>query len=156
VKALLPVVLLALALAVPAAASEQRPTLPELESEIVCPACNTTLDQSSSAIAKRMKDFIAERIAAGDSKSEIKAQLVDQFGERVLASPPREGFNLLVWVLPLVALLGGAAVLGTLVWRWSRDARPTYPPGEPSQNGHRPLGPEAERRLDEALARFDE
>jgi cytochrome c-type biogenesis protein CcmH len=154
VKALC-IALLALAFAAPALASEQHPTRPELESEVICPACNTTLDQSNSAIAQRMKDFISQRITAGDSKSEIKAKLVDQFGERVLASPPRQGFNLLVWVLPLVALLGGAAVLGTLAWRWSRDARPTYPPGEPSQNGHRPLGPELERRLDEELARFD-
>ncbi|MGH8976432.1 MAG: cytochrome c-type biogenesis protein, partial [Acidimicrobiia bacterium] len=76
--------LLALALAlavVPSAlASEQHPTQSELEGELVCPTCHTTLDQSSAPIALRMKQFVRTRIAAGDTKGEIKAQLVAQFG----------------------------------------------------------------------------
>ena len=39
-------------------------------------------------------------------KSEIKDQLVAQFGKGVLAAPEQEGFDLLAWVLPLVGLLG--------------------------------------------------
>ena len=77
----------ALVLAAPAAASEERPTAAELESELVCPVCETTLDTSNAPVALRMKAFIRERIAAGDTKSEIKAALVDQFGPAVLAEP---------------------------------------------------------------------
>ena len=51
-----------------------------------------------------MKAFIRARIAAGDTKSEIKAQLVDQFGPAVLAVPPRKGFDLVAWLLPLAGL----------------------------------------------------
>ena len=47
--------LLALALAGPAAASEVKPTPAELESELVCPVCETTLDTSDSPAARRMK-----------------------------------------------------------------------------------------------------
>ena len=72
--------LLALVLAGAAAANEARPTASELESELVCPVCETTLDTSDAPIARRMKAYIRERIAAGDTKSEIKAQLVEQFG----------------------------------------------------------------------------
>ena len=56
-----------------------------------------------------MRTFIRARIAAGDTKSEIKRKLVDDFGEQVLASPPKRGFNLLAWVLPpvLVVAAGG-------------------------------------------------
>ena len=54
-------------------ASEQQPTPAELESELVCPVCETTLDTSDAPVARRMKAFIRERIAAGDTKSEIKA-----------------------------------------------------------------------------------
>ena len=52
-----------------------------------------------------MKQFIRARIAAGDTKSEIKAKLVAQFGAAVLAEPPKHGFNLLAWLLPLVGIV---------------------------------------------------
>ena len=149
--------LAALALAAPAAASESHPTLNELEGELICPTCHTTLDQSDAPIARRMKRFITARIAAGDTKSEIKATLVERFGEGVLAAPPKRGFNLLAWALPLAGLLLGAAALAVLAWRWSRGggAESSVEPVDPSRNGHAPLEPELERRLDEALARFD-
>jgi cytochrome c-type biogenesis protein CcmH len=148
--------LAALALAAPALASEERPTLAELEPELICPTCQSTLDQSDAPIARRMKAFIAARIAAGDTKSEIKAALVAQFGERVLAEPPKEGFTLLAWVLPLAGLGAAALAVGLLAWRWSRrSADASAPVADPSSNGQRPLEPELEERLDEALARFD-
>ena len=114
----------------------------------MCPICQTTLDQSDSPIARRMKAFISSRIAAGDTTSQIKAKLVVQFGPAVLSSPPRRGFNLLVWVLPPVGIVLAALVLGVLAVRWSRAREPaTVPAG--------PLDPDLERRLDEELARFD-
>jgi cytochrome c-type biogenesis protein CcmH len=111
---------LALALAPAAFASEAHPTQGELERELVCPTCKTTLDQSNAPVALRMKRFVAARIAAGDSKSEIKDQLVAQFGRGVLAAPEKEGFDLLAWVVPLVGLGAGAVVLSLLLWRWTR------------------------------------
>jgi cytochrome c-type biogenesis protein CcmH len=145
---------LALALAGGAAASEQNPTLPELERELICPTCHEPLAVSTSPIADRMRAFIRARIAAGDTKSEIKAKLVDQFGESVLAAPPKKGFNLLAWLLPLVGLAVGAVVLAVLARRWSRS-RAAPPPTGPMSNGRAPLDPELERQLDEELARFD-
>jgi cytochrome c-type biogenesis protein CcmH len=149
---------LALCLVVPstAAASEERPTQAELERELVCPVCTpATLDQSDSQIARNMKRFIARRIAAGDTKSEIKTKLVAQFGPQVLAAPPRSGFNWLAWLLPLAGLGLGAAVVGVAVWRWSRSReRPVELPPE-ARNGRRAIDPELERRLEEELARFE-
>ena len=105
---------LALALAGPAAASESNPTPAELESELVCPVCETTLDTSDAPAARRIKAYIRVRIAAGDTKSEIKAKLVDQFGPTVLAVPPRKGFDWLAWLLPLAGLAAGAVLVGAL------------------------------------------
>jgi cytochrome c-type biogenesis protein CcmH len=139
--------LAALALVGQAGASESRPTAAELESELVCPVCETTLDTSDAPIARRMKAFIRARIAAGDSKSEIKAKLVDDFGTGVLAVPPRKGFDWIAWLLPLAGLAVGATVLAAVAWRWSR--RRGVEPEE------QPLDPEAERRLDAELARFE-
>jgi cytochrome c-type biogenesis protein CcmH len=96
-RKLLAALVVALAVVAPAAASEQSPTLPELERELICPTCHETLAASTSPIAERMRAFIRARIAAGDTKSEIKDKLVDQFGESVLAAPPKSGFNLLAW-----------------------------------------------------------
>ena len=118
---------LALAVAPTAFASEQHPTQAELEGELVCPTCHTTLDQSNAAVALRMKQFVRTRIAAGDTKSEIKDQLVAQFGKGVLAAPEQKGFDLLAWVLPVVGLLAGAAVLTLLLWRWTRRPEDELP-----------------------------
>jgi cytochrome c-type biogenesis protein CcmH len=141
--------LFALALAAPAFASESQPTLAELESEVVCPTCHTTLDQSSSAVADRMRSFIRTRIAADDTKSEIKRKLVEDFGEQVLASPPRRGFNLLAWVLPPVLVVAAAGILAVLAVRWSRQREPAAADETP------PLDPALDRRIDDELARLD-
>ena len=142
--------LLSLVLALATAAP---PTLSDIEDEVVCPTCQVTLDQSNAPIAERMRAFIRERIAAGDSKEEIKAELVRQFGSRVLAVPEKRGFDLLAWLLPIGGALLAAGAVGVVAWRWSRASR-----GErmtPEDNGRGPLAPELERRLDEELARFD-
>jgi cytochrome c-type biogenesis protein CcmH len=152
---LLLLALVALALAAPALASERHPTLGELEGQLMCPICaGETLAQSDAPAAQRIKAYIQQRIAAGDTRSEIKRKLVDQWGKRILAAPPRHGFDLLAWALPLVGLLGGAGVLGLLAWRWTRVREPEPAPQRWSLNGH-PLDPDEERRLDEELARFD-
>ena len=134
--------------------AEERPSLAELERETVCPTCNTTVAMSDSPIADRMRAFMRARIAAGDSESEIKAKLVAEFGEGVLAAPPKRGFNLLAWLLPLAGAIVGVATLAVAARRWV-GARGTPAPADPSANGRAPLDPELERRLDEELARFE-
>jgi cytochrome c-type biogenesis protein CcmH len=114
------VIAAALVLAPVALASERHPAQAELEAELVCPTCKTTLDQSNAPIAQRMRRFIARRIAAGDTKSEIKDKLVAQFGRGVLAAPEKKGFDLLAWVVPLAGLAAGAVALSVLLWRWTR------------------------------------
>ena len=147
--------LAALVLAAPAAASERHPTLGELEGQLMCPICEgETLAQSDTPAAQRIKSYIQRRIDQGATRSQIKRELVEQWGTRILAAPPRHGFDLLAWLLPLVGVLGGGAVLGFLAWRWTRVREPEPAPQRWSLNGH-PLDPDEERRLDEELARFD-
>ena len=144
--------LVALALAAPAAASESHPTLVEMESRIMCPVCKTTLDQSNSAAAQRIEAVISSKIAAGQTRSQIEQGLVEEFGPEILAAPPRKGFDLLAWWLPIVAVLGGGLILAAAAWHWSRT-REREP--EPMAGAPAGLDPEMERRLDEELARFD-
>jgi cytochrome c-type biogenesis protein CcmH len=123
------------------------PKAADLEAELVCPVCETTLDQSTAPVAERMKTYIRVRVAAGDTEQEIKDALVAEFGPGVLATPPEGGFGLLAWLLPLAALVAGAAVVGVLLRAWSRRRAPRDDP--------RVLDPELDRLVDEELARFD-
>jgi len=143
--------LLALVFAGIAAASESRPTAAELESELVCPVCETTLDTSDAPVARRMKAYIRARIVAGDTKTQIKAHFVDQFGTAVLAVPPRKGFDLLAWVLPLAGMGLGVVAVGALAWRWSRARGDAPSVGDEAES----LDPTLEQRLDDELERFE-
>ena len=146
-KPLLLFVLFALVLVPVARASERHPSLAELEGEVMCPVCETTLDQSSSLAAQQIKRVIRTRIAAGDTKTQIKDRLVAEYGDAILAAPPREGFGLVAWWLPVAGIVAAAVVVGIGAWRWARSREPA-PVGPP-------LDPSLERRLDDELRRFE-
>lgn len=145
----------ALLLAPAALASNRHPTLNELENEVMCPVCNTTLAQSDSDAAKSIERVIQAKIAAGWTKNQIKDFLVQQYGESILAAPPKHGFDLLAWVLPLAGIGAAALILGVAAWGWTRGRPGPEPVTLQSSNGHGPIDPELDRRVDEELARFD-
>ena len=142
----------ALALAGPAAAACTHPktSLGYLEGQVMCPTCHTTLDQSDSAAARQIEAYIAKRIAQCASAQQIENELVANYGQGILAAPPRKGFDLLAWWLPIGGVLLGAVLLAFGVWRWSRRRDDEPPPPEASG-----LDEETERQLDELLARLD-
>ena len=142
--------LLALAF-VPAVRAADRPSLVELEGEVMCPVCGTTLDQSDAPAARQIERFIKRRIAAGDSEREIKDALVANYGESILASPPKHGFGLLAWWVPLGGIVVGAVLLAWGVWRWShgRDVAVA------AAASGTVVDPALDRRLDDELKRFD-
>jgi cytochrome c-type biogenesis protein CcmH len=134
--------------AVPVAhASERHPTQAELEGEVMCPVCGTTLDQSESPAAQQIKRVIARGIAAGDTKSEIEDRLVANYGDAILAAPPHHGFGLLAWWLPIAGIVAAAAAVGVGAWRWSHTREPAAQIV--------PLDPALEQRLDDELRRYE-
>ena len=141
--------LVALCVLLAAPARAEGPSAADLEAELVCPTCKTTLDQSDAPVARRMKAIVRQRLAEGASAAEIKAELVEQFGPAVLAEPPRRGFDLLAWLLPLAGLAVGAVFVAAVAVAWRRQR-----PG-PDDPGGEALDPELDRRVDDALARFD-
>ena len=53
-------------------------------------------------MAQQERAFIREQIAAGKDKAQIKAALVDEYGEEILAQPEANGFNAALWIVPIV------------------------------------------------------
>jgi cytochrome c-type biogenesis protein CcmH len=138
------VVALLLAFAAPAAAANP-PTLADLEDEVMCVECGTPLVVSQSPVANQERAFIEQQIAAGKSKAQIKAALVDEYGDQVLAEPGGDGFDATLWIVPVVLVLLGAAGIFFAVRRWRRNGPEPEAPLAPA------LNPEDARRLDTEL-----
>ena len=135
------VVALALAIAPPALAQEPQTTLPDVEDEVMCPVCGTTLELASdSQQAIREREFIRGLIADGRSKEEIKDALVAEFGDEVLALPDDEGFDLAAWLVPGLAIVAAAIAIFVALRRWRRASDRDGPGPTPSRSTPRTPG----------------
>lgn len=80
--------------------------------QLYCPVCeNISLDVCPTQACAQWRDLIRQKLAAGWNETQIKEYFVTQYGERVLAEPPRRGLNWLVYILPPVVILGAAFVV---------------------------------------------
>jgi cytochrome c-type biogenesis protein CcmH len=148
IRPALALLLAAGAIAAPVAgAAEPQTNLPDVEDEVMCPICGTSLEQSESPQAERERELIRRLIAAGRSKDEIKDALVAQYGPDVLAEPEGEGFDLAAWVVPIIGFGIALAAVGFLLARRRHDAEPPTPPPAPE--------PAEAARLSEDMSRYD-
>lgn len=130
-RALTAVVLLTVvALLLPAVAAAQDATATQREAQEIgrtlkCPVCeNQSVADSPSQLAQEMRAYIQRRLEAGESRQAIVRDLVDRYGEGILLEPPREGFTLIVWWLPVLSLAVGAAIVLVTLRRARRGASP--------------------------------
>jgi cytochrome c-type biogenesis protein CcmH len=142
---------LALAAAPAALAADcPRASLGDVEDEVMCPVCGTPLNLAEEAPqAERERAFIQRQIDRCQSKDQIKRALVAQFGDRVLALPGDQGDSdagdVLVYVVPAVAILLAAAGIAVGATRWRRRRRPAV--------GTEP--PVSSKKLDADMERYD-
>jgi cytochrome c-type biogenesis protein CcmH len=95
-----------------------------LEHQLACPVCEgQAVFDSNSPQAAAIRDDIPKRIAAGQSDGEIRAAYVTLYNEKILETPSNSGLNIVVWALPVLALILGVVGLGVAVRRWSRAPR---------------------------------
>jgi len=137
------------AFAVPALAQSPEPqtNLSDIEDEVICLVCGTTLELTDDAPqAQQLRDQIRGLIDQGLTKDEIKGELVDEYGESVLATPGTEGFDLTAWVLPGLAIALAAIAIAFALQR-NRARAPGPAPSRPSA--------EDNARLDRDLSSFD-
>jgi cytochrome c-type biogenesis protein CcmH/NrfF len=77
---------------------------------IRCVVCRgQSIQESPSELAQEMRAVVREQLLLGKSEQEVQAYFVERYGKQVLLIPEASGFNLVVYILPLLVLLGGAA-----------------------------------------------
>jgi cytochrome c-type biogenesis protein CcmH len=146
-RAALLTALATLALATPALAAPA--SLVDIEDEVMCTTCNVALNVAESPQADRQRAFIRALIAKGLDKEQVKAALVAEYGEDVLALPESDGFGLTAYAIPfgLLAVLAGGLAL--LLPSWRRRS-----PQGIGDTASAPLSDDEARRLDEDLDRY--
>lgn len=94
----------------PDAAQEARARA--LGREIRCMVCqNQSIEDSEVTLARDLRLIVRERIAAGESDTQVKAFLHARYGDFVLLRPPFSWNTAFLWATPLVALLAGFALI---------------------------------------------
>jgi cytochrome c-type biogenesis protein CcmH len=122
----------------------------EVAKELWCPLCSgVRLDACELKACEQMRDMIAVQLEEGQDKEAIKDYFLDQYGPQVLGEPPLQGFNLLAWVLPVVAMIGG----GFFVWRRTRSMIESAPQDQAAST---PVATDSQysQQLEEELKRY--
>jgi cytochrome c-type biogenesis protein CcmH len=102
--------------------------------QLYCPVCeNVPLDVCPTQACEQWREIIRQKLAEGWTEDRIIQYFVDQYGDRVLATPPARGLNWLVYILPPAAFVVGAYVLFRAVRGWSQPAatEEPFPPTAP-------------------------
>jgi cytochrome c-type biogenesis protein CcmH len=83
-----------------------------LSHQLRCLVCqNQSIDDSDAPLARDLRILVRERLVAGDSDAQVKDFLVARFGDFVLLRPPLKGSTLLLWMTPVILLVGGGAFI---------------------------------------------
>ncbi len=92
----------------------------EVARDLYCPVCeNTPLDVCPTQACADWRELIREQLSEGRTAEDVKAYFVRQYGEGVLSNPPKSGFNLILWLLPVAAVVLG----GVFFTRYMRSLR---------------------------------
>jgi cytochrome c-type biogenesis protein CcmH len=90
----------------------------EISYLLMCPVCQgQSVAESNSELAKDMRSIIREKLESGESKEEIINYFVNRYGESILGYPPVKGVNLLLWILPALAVVLGGIGIGLFLHR---------------------------------------
>ena len=113
---------------------------------LYCPVCeNIPLDVCPTQACAQWRALIGEKLSQGWTEDEIKAYFVNQYGDRVLASPPARGLNWLVYVIPPLMFIAGGYILYRVMRSW-RNSSPPVPVQDLPESGPQ----------DEYVARIEE
>lgn len=127
---LLLAIIIALAVGVSVAAAQETRQVSDDEvnqvaRDMYCPTCeNMSLDTCPTQACADWRAEIREQLAEGRSKDEIMDYFAARYGNQIRSAPPREGFHLLAWLLPLAGVLIGAVLFGRYLLNLQQAASP--------------------------------
>lgn len=114
-----------------ASAQEREPTDDEVNAiarDLYCPVCeNVPLDVCPTQACEQWRATIKEKLTEGWNEEQIKQYFVEQYGARVLSTPPAEGFSWLVYILPPLAFAAGVFILYRAFKTWRKEAEVAAP-----------------------------
>lgn len=126
-------------------------TVSEVEKHLMCTCgCTMALYTCECGTSGEMRAAIKAMIEQGQTKQQILDGYVARYGEEILSAPTKEGFNLIAWIIPFLAVLVIGVILFIALKRWSRAGAlsPQPPPDS--------LEPKYQHRLEKELAKFEE
>jgi cytochrome c-type biogenesis protein CcmH len=119
--------------------------------KLYCPVCESTpLDVCPTEACRDWRELIRTMLAEGKTEDEIIKHFEEQYGARVLAEPPKEGFYWLVYLLPPAVILAGAVVLFRSLKEW------TKPKAAAPVSGGAGSASSSSPEKDEYVSRFEE
>jgi cytochrome c-type biogenesis protein CcmH len=94
-------------------------TVDEIAANLMCQCgCTMVLSTCTCGTADQMRGVIKEKLAEGQAPQQIIDYFVAQYGEKALAAPTKQGFNLTAWLLPFAAILAGGGGIYFLLRKW--------------------------------------
>jgi cytochrome c-type biogenesis protein CcmH/NrfF len=130
---------------------QQEEIAQHVDGMLMAPCCfANTVAEHRSPLSDKMREEVRALVASGATEKEILESFVDKYGERILAAPKQQGFNLFAYVLPWVALAAGLVAIGFIL----RRQRPSTV--QPSAALPGPTTDQIKARFEAELARFDE
>ncbi len=115
-----------------------------ISADLRCLVCqNQSIDDSNAPLARDLRLLVRERLKQGDTDADVRAFVVQRYGEFVLLRPPLSLRTIILWLAPLLLLALTAAIL----WSRRRNAVEQTPPAA--------LSPQEQARLDQLLRRHD-
>lgn len=123
--------------------------------QLYCPVCeNISLDVCPTKACAEWRELIRQKLALGWTDQQIKDYFALQYGDRVLAEPPTRGLNLIVYILPPVAFLGGALILFGVLRRMRKPVPNAVQVNAPAATAADPVDPYLQR-VEEELIRHE-
>ena len=96
----------------------------DVEKELMCQCgCTMVVDVCDCETANQIREKIAGFINQGQSKDQTVGYFVSQYGEKMLSSPAKKGFNLVAWVVPFAAVVAGGTGLFFILKNWTRRGK---------------------------------